>query len=194
LISGAVDAGRGSYTSQRSIQFGTISKNGSASFDAEHIGAHGRIARQFAMTDWYLKPYVDVHATHVRTNGYTEIGAGDLSLRVDGANKTMYGGSPMLELGNRFDLPNGMTLHSYVAAGAAVYSNTEWKSNMQFVGAALGTSAFEVGSSVPSVRLKLNAAVNLISHKGLDVKLEYTGEFANGFHSNTGSVKLSYLF
>ncbi|WP_213958845.1 autotransporter outer membrane beta-barrel domain-containing protein [Variovorax sp. dw_954] len=194
LISGAVDAGRGSYTSQRNIQFGNINENASGNFDAEHIGVHSRIARQFAMTDWYLKPYIDLHATHVRSNGYTETGAGALDLQVSGASSTTYGAAPMLEIGNRVELPNGMTLHSYVAAGAAVYSNTAWESSMQFAGAAPGTNAFNVSSSVPNQRLKLNAGVNLISHRNLDVKLEYTGEFAKGFTSSTGSLKLSYLF
>ena len=77
LPAGAFDAGRGSYDSVRRIQLGSsINETAKGSFDAWHAGLHSRIARQFAMQNWYVKPYLDLHATHVRTSGYSESGAG----------------------------------------------------------------------------------------------------------------------
>jgi outer membrane autotransporter protein len=43
-------------------------------------------------------------------------------------------------------------------------------------------------------RLKTTTGVDLKATDRIDVRLEYTGEFAKAFQTNTGSLKLTYKF
>src|SRR5262249_37219682 len=81
LIAGGLTAGQMSYDASRLVQLPGLSGTATSSFDVSHVGIHSRISRQFAYDQWYLKPYVDLHATHVESSGYTERGAGPLDLR-----------------------------------------------------------------------------------------------------------------
>ena len=194
LFTGAIDLGSGTYDSERHVQFGDTDATAKASFDAQHIGLHARIARQIPLQGWYLKPYVDLHATRMHTGAYTEQGAGDMDLAVRGETDTAYAASPMLEMGKRFDFRNGMTVHSYVSAGMTFYSANEWGAQQHLAGAGDDSAGWRAISSLPTQRAKIAAGANLTTTKNLDVRLEYSGEFANGYHANTGSVKLSYQF
>jgi len=49
-------------------------------------------------------------------------------------------------------------------------------------------------SSIPDQRAKLNLGANLSLTKSTELRLEYTGEFAHDYKSNTGSVKFNYFF
>jgi outer membrane autotransporter protein len=129
-----------------------------------HVPTASRVKRDGSGTPVdYLKPYADLHVTHMKTSAYDESGADVLDLQVGSASATTVSVSPMLEAGKRFDFGNGMTLPAATA-------------------------------ELPDTRYKLNAGVNLLASSKFDVRLEYTGEFASGYRSNTETLKLNYLF
>ncbi|MEF7614516.1 hypothetical protein V4F39_11405 [Aquincola sp. MAHUQ-54] len=194
LFSGAVNIGRGSYDSRRQITLGTDRATAEGSFDATHVGLHGRISRHVTLDSWYLKPYVDVHATRLRTGGYQETGADELGLLVRSESDTVFAVSPMLEVGKRLDLANGMRLRGLVAVGFTNYSRNDWSAQSRFSGAAAEAGAFRSTAELPSTRLKLRIGANLYTAQAVDLKLEYTGEHAHGYHANAGTLKFSYLF
>lgn len=194
LVSGAVDAGAVDYDSVRRVQLGATSNTAKASFDGQHLGVHARVAHQIPLSTWYLKPYMDLHATRMRTGSYTERDAGSLNLRVSQSSDTMLAASPMLEIGHRLDFGNGLKLHSYASAGMTVYNDNSWGADAQLVGIATEGGTFRSVSSAPNSRAKLNLGANLSMRSNLDLKLEYSGEFARGYRAHTGSLKLSYLY
>lgn len=194
LVSGALTGGRMSYDSSRQVQIPGISGTASASFDVSHVGIHSRISRQFAYEQWYLKPYVDLHATHVQTGRYTEQGAGPLNLRASASSTNVLSASPMLEAGTRFDLSNGMTLQAYAGIGAAFYNQGGLGADFQFADSAPGSSSFHTTSDLPHGRLKMTAGLDLSASERLNVRLEYSGEFASSFRSNTAALKATYKF
>jgi hypothetical protein len=53
---------------------------------------------------------------------------------------------------------------------------------------------FTSTADLPDRRFRLNTGVSLLTTKSLDIRLEYSGEYASGYSSNTGSVEASYLF
>jgi uncharacterized protein with beta-barrel porin domain len=194
LVSGAVDAGWASYDSERRVRLGSADRTAKASFDGQHFGVHARVARQIPFSTWYFKPYVDLHATRMRTDGYSERGAGELDLRVAKANDTMLAASPMLEIGHRMDFGNGLKLHSYISAGMTVHNDNSWGADAKLSGAVAEAGTFRSVSSLPNNRAKLALGANLVTRGNFDCKLEYAGEFASGYRSHTGSLKLSYLY
>src|SRR5262249_643362 len=136
LVSGGLTAGQMSYDASRLVQLPGLSGTATSSFAVSHVGIHSRISRQFAYDQWYLKPYADLHATHVESSGYTEQGAGPLDLRSAASSTNVLGASPMLEAGTRFNLGNGMTLQAFGGMGATFYNQGTLGTDMQFADSA----------------------------------------------------------
>jgi uncharacterized protein with beta-barrel porin domain len=194
LVSASIEGGQMSYNSTRQIQLPGLSGEASSSFDVSHWGLHSRITRQFAFQNWYLKPYIDVHATHIQSDGYTEHGAGALDLKASPSSANVFGASPMLEAGSKLAFANGMTLQLYGGVGGAFYNQSTLGADMRFADSALGAGNFRVTSDLPQDRLKTTTGVDLKTSDRIDIRLEYTGEFADHFESNTGSLKFTYKF
>jgi hypothetical protein len=194
LISGAMDAGTGHYDSQRQLALGDFAQTAAASFSENHIGLHARIARQIGMDGWYLKPYVDLHAIHLHTGAYAETGADGLNLQVNAADGTAYTVSPTLEAGRLFELDHGVQLHAYVSLGAVISSQNAWSATARLQGSVPAAGTFTTTSELPGRRTRVNAGFDLVASKNLDVRLEYSGEFASGFRSNGAMLKAAYSF
>ncbi|MEJ8851910.1 autotransporter outer membrane beta-barrel domain-containing protein [Variovorax rhizosphaerae] len=195
LFSGAVDVSTGSYDSRRQVTLNDAPETVSASFNASGIGLHARVAHQFAMDGgWYFKPYVDVHAVRLHTGAYNETGANELNLLVNSSNGTALTVSPMLEAGSLFDLGHGMELRGYVSGGVSVSNQNDWSANATLQGSVARAGKFTTASELPNQRFKLNVGADLIANKNLDIRLEYTGEFASGFRSNGAMLKAAFAF
>jgi uncharacterized protein YhjY with autotransporter beta-barrel domain len=192
LISGAVDAGYGWYDSTRNITLGSSFSSAQGSFNGQHAGVHGRIAYQIPRQGWYLKPYLDLHAIYQRTDAYTETGAGALDLTVESSSATRLAASPMLEVGGRIDLRGDTTLMPFIGVGGLFYDKNEWTASASLAGSSAGP--FQATASLPTAQLNLYTGATLMSGKNLQIRLEYSGQFAEDFTSSTGSLKLSYLF
>ncbi len=194
LFSGAVDAGVGDYDSRRNVRLGSVERRALASFDGRHFGIHAQVARQSVFGTWSVRPYMDFHATHLRTDGYTENGAGMLDLRVSDASDTMLAVSPMIEIGRRVDLSNGMKLHAYASAGMTIHDDNRWKSDAQLLGIAADAGTFTSVSSAPDRRGRLHLGAKLFTAGKFDFRVEYAGEFARDFRSHSGWVKVNYRY
>jgi len=193
LVSATLEGGEMSYDSKRLAQLYDLGGTAQAKFDVTHWGLHSRISRQFAFDHFYLKPYVDLHALRVSSDGYTEQGAGPLDLRVAGSQTNVFGASPMFEAGSKFDFGNDMALQVYAGVGGTFYNQSNLGANMQFADAP-GPTNFNQTSELPRDRFKTTTGLDLKTGDHWDVRLEYTGEFADRFNSNTGSVKFTYKF
>ena len=97
------------------------------------------------------------------------------------SSKTMLAASPMLEVGGRTDLDNGMTLRSYASVGATFYGDNEWSTNARLAGAPATAGTFNSVSALPSERLKLNAGVVLGGVSGYEDGIQLGG-VQHGIH------------
>lgn len=194
LVSAAIEGGSMSYDATRQTRLPGLGGMARGDFDVSHWGLHSRISKQFAFQGWYLKPYVDLHATHIESDGYTEQGAGALDLKVLPSSTNVFGASPMIEAGSNLVFDNGMSLQLYGGVGGSFYNQGTLGSDMQFADSAPGTGTFHIDSDLPSDRFKTTAGVNFKASDHWDVRLEYSGEFADHFQSNTGALKVSYKF
>jgi hypothetical protein len=193
LVSGSLEGGEMSYSSTRQANLYGLGGTAHASFDVTHWGLHSRTSRQFVFDHWYLKPYIDVNATRIDSDGYTEKGAGALDLRLAGAHSYVFGASPMVEAGSRFDFANGVTLQLYAGLGGTFYNQDRLGADAQLADAP-GPLQFHQSSDIPRDRFKGTAGLDLKANKDIDIRLEYQGEFASHFQSNTGALKFTYKF
>jgi len=125
-FSGAADLGYGSYDTTRNIAFPGYAAQASGSFNLTQAGLHSRISYLIPQASWYLKPYLELHAIYLHSGSYSEQGAGALGLNVSSKSDTMYSAVPMLEVGSRVELDNGMTMRPYAAVGATFHNRNEW--------------------------------------------------------------------
>jgi hypothetical protein len=193
LVSAALEGGETTYNSSRQASLYELGGTAQAKFDVTHWGIHSRISRQFAFDNWYLKPYVDLHATHINSDGYTERGAGQLDLNVAASHTNLFGVSPVLEAGSRINFGDDSTLQIYGGLGGTFYNQSNLGANMQLADAP-GPVYFKQTSDVPQQRFTTTAGLDFKTGDHWDARLEYTGQFASHFESNTGSLKVSYKF
>ena len=194
LVSTALEGGEMSYDSTRQAQLPGMGGTAQASFNVSHWGLHSRISKQFAFQNWYLKPYVDLHATHIQSDGYTEHGAGALDLTAAPSSTNVFGASPMLEAGSKFAFDNGMTLQIYGGVGGTFYSQGNLGADMQFADSSSNAGWFHITSDLPQDRFKTTAGMDWKASEQWDFRLEYSSEFADHFQSSTGSIKATYKF
>ena len=194
LVSAALEGGSMSYDATRQAQLPGLGGTARSEFDVSHWGLHSRISKQFPMTGWYLKPYVDLHATHIQADGYTEQGAGPLDLKVLPSSSNVFGVSPMIEAGSNFVFNNDMSLQVYGGVGGTFYNQGALGADMQFADSMPGSGTFHISSDLPSDRFKTTAGLDLKASDHWDVRLEYSSEFADHFQSDTGALKVSYKF
>ena len=194
LVLAALEGGSMSYDATRQAQLPGLGGTARSEFDVSHWGLHSRISKQFPMTGWYLKPYVDLHATHIQADGYTEQGAGPLDLKVLPSSSNVFGVSPMIEAGSNFVFNNDMSLQVYGGVGGTFYNQGALGADMQFADSMPGSGTFHISSDLPSDRFKTTAGLDLKASDHWDVRLEYSSEFADHFESDTGALKVSYKF
>ena len=171
LVSAAVEGGEMSYTSTRQAQLYGLGGTATAKFGITHFGVHSRVSRQFAFERFYLKPYVDLHATHIDSDGYTEHGAGPLDLNVAAAHTNVFAASPMIEAGSKFDFGKETTLQIYAGVGGAIYGQNSLGMKMQLADSP-GPIYFTQTSELPSERFKTTAGLDLKAGDHMDVRLE----------------------
>jgi hypothetical protein len=193
IVSAAVEGGEMTYHSTRYAQLYDLGGTARGKFDVTHWGLHSRISRQFAFDSWYLKPYMDVHATRINADGYTEQGGGAFDLKVAGSHANVVAASPMLEAGTKFDFGKDSTLQVYAGVGGAFYNQDNLSANMQLADQP-GPVYFNQSSTLPKERFKTTAGMDLKSGDHWDFRLEYSGESASHLESDTGSLKVSYKF
>jgi hypothetical protein len=193
LVSTAIEGGEMTYKSTRTAQFQDLGGTARGKFDVTHWGLHSRISDQIVFNSWYLKPYVDLHATRINSDGYTEQGGGSFDLKVAGSNTNVLAASPMLEAGTKFDFGKDSTLQVYAGVGGAFYNQGNLSANMQLADQP-GPVYFNQSSTLPKERFKTTAGLDLKTGANWDIRLEYSGEFANHLESDTGALKVTYKF
>jgi outer membrane autotransporter protein len=193
-FSGAVDFNQGAYNTVRDIAFPGYNAVASGEFHAHQVGLHGRIAYTIPEDNWYLKPYLDLHAVHINTGSYVERGAGSLGLAVSGSSDTMLTASPMLEVGGRWQLDNGMVVRPYAAIGGVLHDKNNWSANSQLIGSAPGVAPLTAESTAPTRLAKVKLGLDVSVSKQVQLRVEYGGQFGKDYHSHEGILRFNYLF
>jgi len=200
-IAGALDFGSGWYTSRRAVEAGTFRATASASSNAWHAGAHGRIAYTLpfrgpvgSLEGWYVQPRLDLHVTHLRGGGYTETGADPFNLAVEAAGATTFAGTPAVELGARIRLGEGIVLRPFASAGVELIANGDWAATARFAGQSRSSRGFRATSPSPDVLGKFTVGADLLSTANWDFRVHYIAGVGEGYASHAGVGRLAYRF
>jgi outer membrane autotransporter protein len=187
-IAGALSGSYGSFELNRRIAVPGFAGTASSDPDVFAGSARLRVARTFAVSEMYLKPYLDLDAIYSRMPGYRENGGGDLGLKVEDSDQFTFAFSPTLEVGGRVAAGNAV-LRPYAYAGVSILTDDDWTAKARFSGAPSGTGSFDTSLPIDDVVARIGAGVQLMTTAGLDIRLQYDGEFSDRTSSNAGSLK-----
>ncbi|MGO4726693.1 MULTISPECIES: hypothetical protein [unclassified Inquilinus] len=188
MVAGAISGSYGSFSLDRRIAVPGFEDTASSDPDVFAGSARLRVARTFAFSEMYLKPYVDLDAIYSRMPGYSENGGGDLGLKVEDSDQFTFAFSPSLEVGGRVDL-DGAQLRPYAYAGVSILSDDDWTAKARFAGAPSGTGSFDTSLPIDDVVARIGAGVQVSTAAGFDIRLQYDGEFSDRVSSNSGSLR-----
>jgi uncharacterized protein YhjY with autotransporter beta-barrel domain len=192
LLAVAADVGYGWYDSTRTITLGDAKLDAKAEPDAQNAGLHARAAYEVPFQRWYLRPTLDLHAAYVRMDGYSESGAAPFNLDVDSSDKVFLAAAPTLEIGTRLDLADGSTLRAFASAGAAFFADNDWRTDASFADASADTFASEL--PIPDTVARVGLGIEMVTTKRISAKLQYAGDFGDGYSSNAGMFRVGYMF
>lgn len=80
---------RMSYDGDRHLLFTGVDRHATSQFDVKQFRLHARIAWQIPFFKLVPQAVIDLHATRVESSGFTEQGAGELSLQVSSQSETV---------------------------------------------------------------------------------------------------------
>ncbi len=194
LFAASAFGGAGQFNASRTITLPGFASIAKGSPDTSNMGVLLRAGYTIGREEFYLRPNISLSTIHVRTGAYRENGAGALNLSVDSAQQTTAMLTPMLEIGGRVALDDGMVLRPFLTAGISVLSNDAWKQTGRLTGAAPGTGGFTTTVPMDQVVGRVGAGVQLYTGKLMDFRLQYDGEYGGNLTAHGGSVVISVKF
>jgi outer membrane autotransporter protein len=196
LLAGAIDGGYVSADGYRSIGLPTPNVTATSTSNLWHLDGKLRAAYLLEAGAWSAKPMAEFDVIYLYMPAFAESGAGALSLNVSSMSQTLVAGTPAVEF--------GATLHGgdhylrpHVSFGMTFFSTNTMSVGANFAGAPAGTAPFITSTTFPDSVAKVSAGFDILSARqtgGLDVRLQYDGQFANGYQSHNGGAKVSMRF
>jgi Autotransporter beta-domain len=143
------------------------------------------------MGSWYVKPMVDVGATYVDLDGYSETGAGAFNLRIASHSDWLFSVSPAIEIGGEIADGSGTLYRPFIRGGVTVFDKDDMTTSANFAGAPVGVAGFTVKSELDNVFGEVAAGVQVLTSSGVNMKLEYEGRFGEHTTQNAGTIKVT---
>ena len=194
LLAGAVDLGYGWLDSTRAVRVGTASETATASTNAFNAGLHLRASWQVPRERWYLQPGLELDATYVRVDGYTETGAGVFNRKVGASDDLILEATPFVRLGGRVNLDGGAVLNLHATTGVSFSSQDDWSTDVRFAGVPDLAGVFDSAIDAPDTIGRISAGVDIATTGRLMVSLLYDASVSSNQTTQSGLVRLSWRF
>jgi outer membrane autotransporter protein len=163
-FSGSASMGWGKNHLDRNVVVGALNRVASSDFDSNTLAAYGEASYAIAMNGWTLQPLAGLSLSRDKADGFTETGAGALSLQVAGqtitSTKSFLGAKASFEAGRLRIEPRVIWSHEF--------GDLNTPMTAQFQGAATA-SPFQVsGAALKRDTLILGLGASGSISKGMD--------------------------
>ena len=163
--------------------------------DTRFLSVVGRVAHAFVSGRHYVKPRLDVDIVRVATDGTEETGAGFANLTVGASTRTSIALSPAVEVGGEFGDPAGTLFRPRVSLGLTRYlDDPAMVVDARFAGAPPTAGGFTFADDAARTRFNLEAGIDVLSVRGIDLRLNAAAQWDNQSVSYAGFAGLSYAF
>ncbi|WP_028534570.1 autotransporter outer membrane beta-barrel domain-containing protein [Paludibacterium yongneupense] len=182
---------RHDYNSTRDT---TITGTATGNYRGEEYAARVNAGYPFAIGgERTLTPFIGIEANHSRQDGYTETGAGPLSMTVQGSSADRLRSVLGAKLATSLDILNGINVKpSLTLAYRHEFRNNGVDSTSTFTGG--GASFTTPGQSLARDTYAIGLASTFSKSRNVNVKLQIDQELAAGYHSLAGQVMGQWLF
>ncbi len=194
MLAASVTGGFGWHDNIRHVAFGGFGATATSNNQSSFVGGRLTAAYLRSRGALYLKPQVELAATHLMRDGYSEHANGGIGLRVKSADTTVFSVSPSLELGVEQRNASGFVTRAFVKGGATVRDANPFVTNATFIEAAANMAPFAISSRIDKVTADLGAGLDLISANDTTLRLQYDGQFGERTTLHSGGAKLSVKF
>jgi len=142
---------------------------------------------------WFVQPYAAAMAAKSAQQGYSESGAGALSLRYGRIEQTRYQGDLGVKLGTSFE-QGAKTFEPYVGlAESTAWGARQPQAQVGFV--STPGSSFQIrGNSVPRSRLNGQLGMHVAFSKSMLLDVNYQGQLTGRLHDDIFNAGLSWRF
>jgi hypothetical protein len=197
LLSAALDFGYAWFNTSRLIGFPAPNLTATSNSNLVHLDGKVRGAYLIEAGIFYAKPMLDADLIYTYMPGFSENGAGALGLNVNSLSDVTFVGTPALELGATFER-GGHYFRPHLSLGASFLSHNSLTITANLQGAPSGTAPFATTFGYPGIVGKVSAGLDVLSPRdtpaGFDVRLQYDGQFGDGYQSHAGTAKVSFHF
>lgn len=183
---------RGSYDTTRGIYLPEERLIAKSDWNSWLHAVSMRGAYTHSWQNGYLRPSLDAILMYQRNPAYSERNAGAYNLDVAQEDRWTLMLSPQVELAHSFT-KGAYTWMPYVSVGANWTSDDNWHSKMRLQGSS-SNEWIHVNSDLPQVTADAKVGVDLMHRNGINVKLEYNGQWGQHYKSHTGRVRFAYQF
>jgi uncharacterized protein YhjY with autotransporter beta-barrel domain len=193
-FSGAADLGRGWYDTTRNIRVGDFSAAATASPAFWNAGTAFRVGYSQSFGAWRIEPFVDLNASYVRSNAYSETGAGAFNLAIDKAGDWALSATGGVQIGGDVKLGSkGMMLHPFATAAVEYLGDSDWAGQARFVDQP-GSAGFKASTPLPNVLGKFVVGADLFKTTRWNLRVEYGANVGADYLAQTGAARLSVVF
>jgi outer membrane autotransporter protein len=188
---GMVAYAKQKYDSSRDTTVSGIAKG---KFDGDQLAARANVGLPFALNDTTtLTPMAGLEWSHLKQDGYTETGAGALSMVVQDETANRVRSVLGAKLATEKALSNGLTLlPSLHATWRHDFRNNGIDSTSTFTGG--GASFTTPGQDLARNTYNLGAALAFQKSQDFTLTLQLDGERASGYSAVSGQVIGQWLF
>jgi len=102
--------------------------------------------------------------------------------------------TPMLEIGGRVALGEGLTLRPFAALGLTLSSNDRWTQSSRLLSAPAGSGSLVTSVPLDQPVARVSAGAQLYSDRMLDFRLQYDGGYGGRLTAHGGSAVVSLRF
>ncbi len=193
-VGGVLSGGYGWYDTTRKISIPGFSGKADSEPELQNVGLRVRAAYNWGREKLYVRPYVDLDAIYTRQPSYDESGAGDLNLDVRSSDQWSLVATPSVEVGGRVAVGETNTLRPYARLGLALSNQDDWTSKARLAAAPGGADGFDSSVPMDEVTTKVGAGLQLDTQRGLELRLQYDGQFSSNLTSHGGSLRIALPF
>jgi len=186
-----VNGGHGGYSSTRSTLLNGLAINHQS---MRFYAAQLRLSHTFDHVGWYWKPMLDTRWIHLSRDAFSEQGAGSNNLEVKASVDTFTFVQPAIEFGKDVTAATDL-LRFYTRVGASkLVSGTNVAVTATLQGAPASVMPFAVYQELDRAVFDLATGLDVITQKGIVLRIGYTGQISNRGSQYGGNVKLSVPF
>lgn len=178
------------YDHSRYINLGPLQETARGDQDVWSGVTRLRISHTSDFGPWYWKPMIDLAATYIHADGYTETGAA-AALTLNSSKNWLFSVTPSIEVGTEIASADGTILRPYLRAGVTMFDDDEVSVTTNFAAAPAGVAPFLVQGKYEQYAADVEAGLHILTSTGINLKLNYEGRYAKDSEQHAGGIKFS---